>query len=114
VWQPSPDSTDACLHLGSDFVIVIKKGDCFMARFTDVNGRVIEFDLDKVKRVYSGKPHTCMCGCAGKYFEKGSSMIGRVVGYFERFIGNIENLDNYIFTIITSPTRQYTIYLEKK
>jgi len=85
-----------------------------MAKFTDVDGKVIEFDLNKVKRVYSGKPHTCMCGCAGKYFEKGSNMIPRVVKHFENFIGKSENIKDYIFTIITSPTRQYTIYLEEK
>jgi hypothetical protein len=84
-----------------------------MVKFIDENRKTIEFEIDKIERVYSGKPNTCMCGCAGKYFEKGSNMISRVVKHFENFIGKISNIEDYIFTIVTSPTRQYTIYLKE-
>jgi len=102
-----------------------------MVKFKDKTGKEISFEIDDVECVYSGKPNTCMCGCAGKYFysvknrEKASERRGyhvqdeelsdkfciRVVKKFEVFSGDIENCDDKIFTIITSPTRQYTIYL---
>jgi len=84
-----------------------------MVKFTDEGGKKIEFELSAVDKVYSGKPNTCMCGCAGKYFKNDSKMGPRVCRHFEHFIGRIQNLHGNIFTIVSSPTRQYTIYLKK-
>ena len=87
-----------------------------MAKFTDENDKVIEFELDKVDRVYSGKPHTCMCGCAGTYYDfpEKRSFIKRIIKKFEEFQGLIENLHDNIFSIEVSETRKYTIYLVNK
>jgi len=27
-----------------------------------------KLDISKVEKVYSGKAHTCACGCSGKYY----------------------------------------------
>ena len=87
-----------------------------MAKFTDSKGKSIEFETKNVDKIYSGKPHECMCGCSGTYYanRENINFIKRVIKKFETFEGEIDNNidEDTIFTIITSPTRQYTIYLK--
>ncbi|OGM01486.1 hypothetical protein A3K72_01665 [Candidatus Woesearchaeota archaeon RBG_13_36_6] len=94
----------------------------------------VEFTEEQVESVYSGKPHVCMCGCAGTYYyssknreyaskdrgykvtddEVNDKMVKKILKLFEEFSGTIENIDNHIFTIITPSYRQYTICLVKE
>lgn len=89
-------------------------------------------EMSKIISVYSGKANTCMCGCAGKYYyhpenkiigtknrgyevtddECSIGMVKKVLKIFENFEGTIENIEDYIFTIIKGE-RQYTIYLDE-
>jgi len=95
--------------------------------------KVIDIKEENVSSVYSGTPHKCMCGCSGTYYytsvnkeyssknrgyevtndEVNNKMVRKVLNIFRDFNGDIEGIDDYIFTIIVSPTRQYTIYLKK-
>lgn len=91
-------------------------------------------ELAKVVKVYVGKPHTCMCGCAGRYTypkcnqEFGGTDRGYSVGDEEvddkratRILNKvkknahlgIEVLDNYIYTVIVGKT-QYTVYMKQE
>jgi len=100
----------------------------------------INITPEMVVCVYSGTPNRCMCGCSGKYYytswnreysnkrrgyditddEINDKMVRRVLKIFEKFVEEsggdytqVEGIDDYIFTIETSPTRQYTIYLKQ-
>ena len=91
--------------------------------------------FDDVLSVYSGKPHTCCCGCAGKHYyredliEEGTKSRGYEVDKEEcsnrmvRRVINILNKDpntsrhdwgsgNTYYTTDTA-TRMYTAYLRK-
>jgi hypothetical protein len=98
--------------------------------FEYVQKKKIEITPDMVEVVYSGTPHTCMCGCSGTYYyhpdytkraeERGGkislSMINKVIKIFNEWENKyeiIEGIDDRIFTIIFSETRQYTIYLRE-
>ncbi len=35
------------------------------------NSKRIEFDVNKVEKVYYGRLDNCRCGCAGEYYEPG-------------------------------------------
>lgn len=68
-----------------------------------------------IDKVYSGHPDRCMCGCAGEYYST-KRMKLKVMEMLKEFRGNefqdnIKSIDNYIFTIQVSDTRQYTLYL---
>jgi len=91
----------------------------------------INFSPDDVICAYIGKPHACMCGCSGDYYytsmnaerggkERGYKVepdeinddkVNKILKVFEAG-GRIENLDDYIFTLIRNE-RQYTIYLAR-
>ncbi|KKS89345.1 MAG: hypothetical protein UV64_C0007G0048 [Parcubacteria group bacterium GW2011_GWC1_43_11b] len=92
-----------------------------------------DLDLNKL-RVYVGKPHTCMCGCNGRY-STASALSGKgkeLRGYdfteedisdarVRRVVNKIrknspmetEVLNGSIFTAIIGNT-QYTIYVDEK
>ena len=91
-----------------------------------------EFGYGTISSVYIGKPDTCMCGCAGKYYysEVNQKWSGNDRGYeitddevddkkVQRVINKINKnspmeiqvLDGYIYTAIIGKT-QYTIYLK--
>ena len=68
-----------------------------------------------IDQVYSGHPDKCMCGCAGEYYSSKRMKI-KVMEMLKEFRGNefqdtIKSIDDYIFTIQVSDTRQYTLYL---
>lgn len=96
--------------------------------------REVEFNRRDIESVYIGKPNSCMCGCSGKYYytkesakyagknrgyelaenEINEKKVDEVLGIFRNYkYCDIENLDNYIFTIIQGG-KQYTIYLMKE
>lgn len=99
-------------------------------RTVEKKTKEIEFDVEQVEKVYSGKPNECMCGCSGKYYYSGKNaiagglsrgyavtpeeisdkMIAKMMKMFAEYPYEIENIDDYIFTIIVND-RQYTIYL---
>lgn len=87
-----------------------------------------DFADDQIECAYRGKPDTCMCGCSGEYYytEKNREFAGTKRGYpikddeindkqvkriadMFRTSGSVENIDNYIFTLIRNDV-QYTIY----
>lgn len=98
-----------------------------------------ELTIDQVSSVYVGKPHTCMCGCAGTYTytKKSQEQAGKNRGYevtddevndarVQRVINKMKkneangvevidsNFDNnWILTVVIGKT-QYTIYTAVK
>lgn len=92
----------------------------------------INLNPDDVICAYIGKPDSCMCGCSGEYYytSKNAEQGGMERGYKVKLDeindkqvlrvltilesgGKIENLDDYIFTLIKND-KQYTIYLARK
>lgn len=39
---------------------------------------------DSIKRIYHGGDHACRCGCAGKYFERGSRGFTRALNVLRK------------------------------
>ncbi len=89
-----------------------------------------EIGLEEIDKVYRGKPHKCMCGCAGDYFymqsnaeaggksrgyelqaeEISDGTVKRILNKVKKNQGEgIEVIDDYIFTVVIG-TKQYTIY----
>lgn len=95
--------------------------------------QIITIDVNKVSSVYVGKPHMCMCGCAGVYYytsqnkdwsskNRGYALDeddindAKVIRVIQKFVKDpqiADNIDNYIFTKVIGKT-QYTIYMVKK
>ena len=93
----------------------------------------LPFNLVDVVDAYVGKPHTCMCGCAGKYYysklnkdygsahrgykveddEINDSKIARIYNKMKSNLDRVDvkSLENYIYTMIIGKT-QYTLYLK--
>lgn len=91
-----------------------------------------EISLDMVSSIYVGTPHSCMCGCSGRYYytSKNKDWSSKNRGYevteddiddkkvkilFYALTENnkpFENIDNYIFTKCLNG-KQFTIYLVK-
>jgi len=88
-------------------------------------------EVAKVYAVYSGKPDTCMCGCAGKYsyasehrefggkdrgYEVDDDEVNdRTVRAFTKKVSNsdgVEVLDGYIYCV-TIGNRFYAVYTKK-
>lgn len=89
-----------------------------------------KLELKDIESAYSGKPNTCMCGCAGTYNynsitskqvkrgyevtedEINDQRVMSILKKFEKCLHPIEVIvdgDKYIFTIVEGKT-QYTIY----
>jgi hypothetical protein len=68
--------------------------------------------LDQIETAYIGKPDTCMCGCAGDYFNPRDNpeKVKSILHVIESGIS--ENIEDYIFTRAIG-NKQYTIYLKK-
>jgi hypothetical protein len=71
----------------------------------------LPFGKDEMERAYIGKPHECMCGCVGEYYEcpdiRADVVYDIITANAPR---GIQVIDNYIFTVYL-PRIQYTIYL---
>lgn len=92
----------------------------------------LPFDISAIEVVYVGKPHTCMCGCAGTYWwstmglnnldkddyrkdeKPDEAKVARVYNKMKRnaLTVGVEVIDNYIYSMVIGST-QYTIYLPK-
>ena len=91
--------------------------------------KVIDVNPNNIEKLYIGKPHSCMCGCSGKYYysskhveyaekhrgypiskdEINDDKINKMLNMFT-LPNEPENIDDYIFTTITND-KQYTLYL---
>jgi hypothetical protein len=92
----------------------------------------LPFDVSAIEDVYVGKPHTCMCGCAGTYWRStmgwnnlakddyrkddkpDDAKVARVYSKMKRnaLTNGVEVIDDYIYSMVIGST-QYTIYLTK-
>ena len=95
--------------------------------------------IKDVVRVYSGKQHTCYCGCAGRYYvasahvveagkERGypvkpdeisdeisDEMVKKVVTFVNRNLDIAERPKGFNFiTVPYSKTKEYTVYLKDR
>jgi hypothetical protein len=89
---------------------------------------VPRFPLSLIMKVYIGKPNTCMCGCAGKYYysniedaedwqlsEKDQlKNVKKVMYVLNKIIDNanlgVEVIEGLIYTVEVGKT-QYSLYL---
>ena len=80
------------------------------------------FKLSQIDRVYAGKPHMCMCGCSGDYYEMDSDdykehmkalrILDKVINFVDAE-HTAEVIGDYIVTIYIG-SKQYTIYLKQE
>lgn len=90
-------------------------------------------ELANVKSVYSGRPNTCYCGCAGKHYyasaykvqageergygvnneEVNDRMVAKVVKYVNEHLDSADVYDDLYVTVPVSKNREYTVYLKE-
>jgi hypothetical protein len=107
-----------------------KIGDKQPGQYDALINKLPPITVDDIDQVYVGKPHTCMCGCAGKYYSTNinkkeywqlhgmksqSDHNKHVLRVLNKVKKNqekgIEVNDDHIFTVEVGNT-QYTIYLK--
>lgn len=89
----------------------------------------VPVDISKVKKVYSGKSHTCYCGCAGKYYypnhdleaagkargyeirpeEISDTQVKRIVNKINKNLDQCTNYDDHL-VVVQIGNHDYTAY----
>ncbi len=76
----------------------------------------MQFNAEKVTKIYMGKDVHCRCGCGGEYVERGEPKfdlrVKRFASMWENYVPKEDDVDSSFFNVSYGQNRALTVYFD--